>query len=210
MGLSVKLKLERSEHGLVLSVTESIQSEQVAVIKAGLAKGSKTGVHSRILIDLCALPQASLQGERLASEFLALKAGFACQGREVFVASSVPGLGDAASRELGLALLESAPAREAAQLAACRLYAEKLERQKAATEKKLDALEADACSLRQLRKKNSDLRKRVLSAENQIRELVATKNPGGNFEENASRLRTAELTLTTVLQKHGFLEAASS
>lgn len=206
----MKLKLERSEHGLVLSVTESIQPEQVAVIKAGLAKGSKTGAQSRILIDLCSIPEASLQGERLTSEFLALKASFACQGREVFVASPVSDLGDAASRELGLALLESAPAREAALLAACRLYAEKLERQKAALEKKLAALETDASSLRQLRKKNSDLRKRVLSAEGQIRGLVSAKNPAGTFEENASRLRTAERTLTTVLQKHGFLGAASS
>jgi hypothetical protein len=202
----VKLKLERLEHGLVLSVTESIEAAQVAVIKAGLAKAAK----SRVLIDLCSLPEALLQSERLASEFLALKAGFACQDREVLVASPVTALGDAPTRELGIALLETAPAREAALLAACLLYAQKLERRKSALEQELSSLESSASSLRRLRKTGSDLRKRVEAAETQIRELAATKRPAASSEENAARLRTAEQTLTLVLQKRGFLEGTAS
>lgn len=202
----MKLKLEQQDYGTILTVTESIEHEQVAVIKAGLGKILLNDSRP-VLVDLCGIPDSQLNVERLTAELVALKAWAACQDRELFVAAAVRELGDAATREQGAALLASARAREAALEAACRIHVEKLERQKNALEKKRASLEGAGSRLRKLRKENSDLRKRIALAETQIRSLPASRGETGRFEENASRLRTAERTLRAVLEKQGFLEA---
>jgi hypothetical protein len=198
----MKLKLEELDSGPLLSVSESIEAEQVAVIRAGLANLLKKGA-ARVLVDLSAIPEEQLRGERLISEFVALKAWAACQDREVLVAAPLTELGDAPTREALFALASDPQAREAAQLGACRAYAAKLERQKHALEKKVSALEPGASSLRKLRKQNSDLRKRIAFAEAEIRRWVTTRNAAGSFEENAARLRTAERTLAQALESKG-------
>jgi len=195
------------------------------VIQAGLAKIARTNGATLsvlpslpVLIDLCALPEPMLRNERLAIELATLKAQSACQDRPVIVAAPVPGLGDADSRESGLELLQSQPAREAAMQAACTLYADRLEALKqthsktsAPPDERGDELaERTANGLSMLQSETANLSRRIALAQDQLRSLLdaGVKKSDALFEQNAARLATAEQTLTRVLEKHGLLERA--
>ena len=114
----MKLKLESRDSGqisvTILSAVGPIEAGQVAVLKAGAGKLFSQTPRKPLLIDLTALEGPT---ERLSADLLALKTWALMQDDTLFVVSPDPALGDAPNLDAGLALLASAPAREAGLLA---------------------------------------------------------------------------------------------
>jgi hypothetical protein len=202
----VKLKLEAQDYGMILSVTESISAQEIPVLRAGLGKIFQTQKNP-VLLDLSQLPDAQLRNPQTLTQLLALKASSAAEDHELFVITPVERLGDAGTRDQGIALIRTPLARFIALESTLQLEVAELERQKGVLEKKLQAIDSGAGSLRKLRKENSDLRKRLSFVEPQVRSLLTARREPLASDPMTARLKAVERTLGSVLESQGILQA---
>jgi hypothetical protein len=210
---SLKLKLETHEGTTILEVSEGIDLQQVAILKAGLNKIFQTG-RRVILLDLTPLDVTQPPTGGVLTELLALPAWATDADAQLLVASGTQGLGQAKTRAEGLTLIDAPLFRLENEEGRLRSKLKRLHARKAEMEASLTALGNSAGPLAQEQKKNSDLRRLVADLEVNVRRRFRSRTgpkaqepiTADNSKDPAfARIQGIEKTLIAILEQEGLL-----
>ena len=192
----------------LLVVTEGIEANSMAVLKAGLNKLIASG-RRRILLDCSSLQESDFQDSSLISQVSGLREwALSLEGQagaQVIVISAAEKLGHVRSREEGITLLTSGTAPLLELEAKLQSDIKVLQSRKAEIEAKLQRASASG-DPKALRKQNSALKRSIADAERLTRRFL--KNRANDpFQVPATELLQQALNqmLDTVLKKEGIL-----
>lgn len=198
----MKLKLEAMEGVTILSVSDFIGTQHLPVLKAGLTKLFQSGKKT-VLVDLCALGEEAFQPLEVTQDIAALRSWALENGGHLVIASPVPSLGDAASREQALQALSSPLGRLQALEARLQTQLRALEARKDEIEKRVTAMDQAGGDVRALRRENGELKARIADFERQIRSRLETRTHPA--ESQAGKFEIASRILVSVLEQEGVL-----
>lgn len=205
IGLRVKLKLEIAGDVTVLSITEAIEPPHVPVLKAGINKLVQSD-KKVLLLDLSGLKDGDIQAMSVFQEIAKLQTWAQEMGAQLVIASTMPGLGQATSRDEGMRILGSVLSRLLAKEAYLRAQLTRLQRQKADYEEKLNtAASSGALDVKSLRREGSDLKSMIGTLEHQIGLLLKERLEPFASEPMKAKLEALNRILTAVLEQEGVL-----
>lgn len=207
----MKLKLEFPDHGAVLSVTESISSDQVSILKAGLGKIFARVPGKTVLLDLTAV-DGTIQSP-ISDSLLELKRWALVEAeRPLLIVSAHAGTGDAPSLAEALRIAGTEAELESALCRVGESVIRGLEARRDQLAAELKARDKLPYPLRQLRTETSRLRQRIRASEQGLSALDAAFAGGKpdrvadpRLADAAARRRTAERVIEDVLARQGLL-----
>ncbi len=163
----MKLKLEKQEDFIMLSVSEEVLHNHIAVLRAGISKLLQSGVKN-ILLDLT----KAQADQKILKEIPALEKYTETFKGKLAIFSSVPGVGNIKKREEAVKYFIKEITTLLATEAALSLKNEKLIKQKTELEKKIASSKTVGVDPKMLRRENSLLKKRAHELEIQIQKLL--------------------------------------
>jgi hypothetical protein len=168
----MKIQLDAQSGVSVLTVSESIASPELDVLKAGLIK-LLAGGKSPLIIDLTRATIATELRSRLAE----LANASPKKDAIVMIASSDPTIATAPSVEECLKILASPAAKLMAQEAQLKVQVAAARAQRDEVLKKLDDTAALGAEIKKLRRESGDLKTTLALLEDQIQALLKTRKP---------------------------------
>lgn len=197
----MKLKLEVQAGITILCVTDEVEAQHAAILKAGLTKLFQVG-KKVVLLDLTTTTQVSYETLRDLALFGQQAPDFDAQ---LAVACREEGFGIAKTRTEALRamgtqmfMLQGTEARLHAQI-------RKLEFRKSESSSQLNATSAQAEDLKSLKRESSDLKKLIVDIEAHVEALLRERlSPmkSGAFNE---RFESIQKALVAVLEQEGIL-----
>lgn len=200
----MKLKLEAMDGITILSVSDFIGPQHLAVLKAGLLKLFQSGKKT-VLMDLAGLAEESFQPLEVTQEIAALPSWALEQGGHLTIASPIPGLGDTPNREKAMDALTSPLGKMMALEARLMAQLKTIEAKKDEIEKRIASMSEDSGDIRELKRENRDLKSRVADLEKQIRTRLETRTNVSESQLTASKIEAASRILISVLEQEGVL-----
>ena len=201
----MKLKLDVQDGNTILSVSEFIEPQHIAVLRAGLNKLIQTG-RNALILDLSALSADAIRGSDTHDQIKSLSTWAEENGAQLVIVSSMEALGRAGSRAEAVKMLSSPLARLLALETKLKYELTRLESDKARAEESLSGTSQIEGDLMKLRSENSRLRNTMSNLENLIQAQLKFRS-GEPFASEAlkSRLESLDNVMTSILMQEGVL-----
>ena len=199
----MKLKLEVEQGIAILSITETVASQDILVMRAGLSKLFQSGKKS-VLLDLTQMSRSSAT-EAILHELMTVPGWANGSDAQVIIASSVAGFGQAQSRQQGVQLFNSSGAKLLASEAKLASQLRALQDQKSAAEQNLGSRGSLDADVRSLKRENAELKQLIKNLEKQIKQLLKSRTEP--FESAITRPQTDAIhkTIANVLKQEGLI-----
>ncbi len=199
---AMKLKLEAQNSVTILTVSEAVTPQDIAVLRAGVNKLIQGGKKS-ILLDAIAVPNECAPALQEVAGFQNFVQDANAQ---LIVASPLQGVGHAPTRPEALQVLQSPLANLLSLEAKLQYQIKELEKQKSTIEQKLAAAPSGEGDVKTLQKENSRIKALIKDLEKQIeKKLKSRKEPWKPDELSQAKAETLRRTLTAVLEQEGVL-----
>ncbi len=198
----MKLKLEVQGDVTILSVSEEILPPHPSVLRAGIMKLFTSG-KKKLLLDLTAITQVD---EAPLREIVALQNLTVEHDAQMAIASTLPGIGHAPSREEALKLMASQLFLLLATEKRLQIELQNLEKQRNDINTKLSGLKSGDTDAKSLKAENSAMKMLAKQFEKQIRVLLnARQDPKPVPAPIAAKMGAVQNILTGILEQEGVL-----
>lgn len=192
----MKLRMEKKDQVIILSVLEDVQAEHPPVIGAGLQKLFQ-GHPKGVLLDLTQIGKVD---DATLKELLGLRKVADEWANQLVVISDKPGVGDAPNEEEGIKKLDDSLSNLMNRENKLKARKEKLSQLRDRLKKQLEEMNAKFGDIRALRKENSDLKSKIQDMEQQVALFGKERKPLEKDPSADPKQKEIEETLKKVYQ----------
>jgi hypothetical protein len=189
--------MEAQDNVAILTVSEALELDKIAVVRAGLSKLVRSGKKD-ILVDFTGLLAATALIPRFKEEVLSLKIALAQMGAHLVCVGSIQDVTDVPTREEGLHLLSSTLAKLSIQVSVLKHEIAHLSHRREELARAVEQAGATG-DVRALKKENSDLRAKAVHLEAQIQMNLKGRREPYSSTVLAAKKADLESVLKSVL-----------